>query len=167
MLRAALFIALAFLALYVETTFLSSWPSANLRFDLVWLIVIYLALSAPLSQCGPLAIMLGLMEDMAGAPFLGFFATVYFCVVVSLRAFMVHLFVETLWARLIWVGILTIMALLLEWGLMALMGMADGIRTLFLTYVLFQSLINMVVAALFFPLLERVDQFSYRQSYVS
>ncbi len=167
MLRIIAYLIVGFFALLLESTLFASWPSVTLRFEFVWILVLFLAFSSPLNECGPIAIGLGLMEDITGAPFLGFFATVYFSFAVLLRAFIAHMFVETLWARLLWVGIFTLLALSLEWGLLAAMGRSEGIQSYLLTYALLQSLVNMVVAAFFLPLLDRVDELVYSNRYVS
>lgn len=167
MVRILVYFLIGFFALLIESTVLASWPSSTLRFEFVWILVLFLAFSSPLSECGLLVIGLGLMEDITGAPFLGFFATVYFAFAVLLRTFIAHMFVETLWARLLWVGIFTLLAMTMEWGLLAAMDKSEGIQNYLLTYALLQSLVNMVVAAFLLPLMDRVDDLVYNNRYVT
>jgi hypothetical protein len=161
MLRFVVYLFLGFLALFLESTIFSSWPSATLRLNFVWIIVLFLGFTTTLGECGVLAICLGLMGDIAGAPFLGFFATIYFSLVALLRGFIAHIFVETLWARLLWVGIFSLLAILMEWGLLELVGGSEGLRSYLLTYALPQAVVSMVLAAIMLPLLDRLDDFIY------
>ncbi len=161
MTRIIVYLFLGFMALFLESTLLSSWPSETLRFDFVWILVLALAFSSTLAESGFIIICLGLMEDISGTPFLGFFATIYFTFAAVLRAFIAHMFVETLWARLLWVGIITILAYALEWGLLELVGRSQGLRSYLITYAPLQALVNMVLAAILLPSLDRLDGLIY------
>lgn len=163
MLRFIVFVLLAAVALLLQTTWLSPWPSQTLRFEFVWIIVLYLGFATNLTESGLTVITLGFMEDLTGTPFIGFFASIYFLFFILLRSFITHMFVETLWARLLWVGILSLLATVAEWGLMAAVGQGGGIRPFLLTYGLLQSLVNMVVAAILFPLFDRLDGMLYNR----
>jgi len=165
MLRYFAFLFLAFLGLLLESTWLSGWPSETLRFDIVWVLILYLGFTTNLHESGLLVLSLGLMADIAGSPFLGFFATVYFAIFCLLRSVIAHIFVETLWARLLWVAILSLLATFGKWGLMAVMGRGPDIDHFLLTYGLLQPLVTMVLAACLFPLLERIDGFLYGYRY--
>lgn len=163
MLRIGVYLVLGFLAIFLQSTVFSSWPSETLRLELVWILVLSLAFSSTLAECGGLIVFLGLMEDLAGTPFLGFFVTIYFLLASLMRAFIAHMFVETLWARLVWVGIFTLLAFVVEWGLLAAIGYGSNLRGYALTYTLLQGLVNMVLAAIMLPLLDRLDHLLYNR----
>jgi len=148
-------------ALLLESTLLSSWPSNGLRFDLVWILVLFLAFSSPLIECGLIILCLGFMEDLSGTPFIGFFATLYFFFAVLLRAFIVHMFVETLWARLLWIGIFTLFAFMAEWCLLIVIREDVSLPGYLLSYALLQAPVNMVAAAFLLPFLDRLDDWIY------
>lgn len=164
MLLFVVYLALCFLALFFNSTVFSNWPTAYVRFEFIWILVLYLAFTKTLGKCGLLVICLGLIEDIGGAPFLGFFATIYFFCAVLLRTFISHMFVETLWARLLWVGIFSFLALLLEWGLLEGVSESQGLRNYLFPYVFLQSIMNMVLAAVQIPLLDRLEDFMGKKS---
>lgn len=152
-----IFFVIGFFGVFLESTLVAAWPSQTLRLELVWVLLLYAAFSWPLTICGALAIALGFMTDLAGTPFLGLFASIYFVTVVILRAFIAQMFIETLWARLLWIGIFTLLASVMEWGLLECISRAEGLRNYLLVYTVPQCLFNMVLAAFLLPLLDRVN----------
>ncbi len=158
MIRFFLFLLIALIALLLESSWFAAWPTDRWRLELVWLLVLYLGFSVSLREGAILIILLGLIEDLWGTPVLGFFTTLYLLFFILLRTFIANLYVETLWARLMWVGAVSLLATLVEEGLMSLLGMGTGLHRFFLTHGLVQALFNMIAAAVLFPLLERLER---------
>ncbi len=157
MIRYIVYVCLGAGAIFLQTTFLALWPSELLRFELLWLLVLFLAFATPFSQSAAIVISLGFMADLSGSPFVGFFAIVYFLFTAFLRVFMAHMFVETMWARLLWVGLLTLAVLCVEWGMLKLMGQGSGLRAYIMAYGILQSLVTMATSIVVMPLLDRVE----------
>lgn len=161
MIRFIVYITIGFLFLFVESTWLAAWPSKSIRLELVWILVLFLGFSMTLRESGFIVISLGLMEDLIGTPFMGLYAAIYFMFVALIRSFSAHMFMETLWARLLWVGILTVFAMIMEWMLMAVLGQSEGIGSFVLAFGLLQGLMNMLLAAIMLPLLDRCEGFIF------
>jgi rod shape-determining protein MreD len=157
--RFLLLLGIGFVAIYLESAILAAWPVPSLRFELVWVILLFAAFSSPLLVCGPLAVLLGFMKDLAGTPFLGLFASIYFFGIIVLRAFIQKMFIETLWARVLWIGIFTILASAMEWGLLEIAHYGEGLRQHMIVYTVPQCLLNMLLATLLLPFLDRVAVF--------
>jgi len=165
--RFGIYFVLGLVFLFIESTLLTGWPTQNIRLQLVWICILYLGFRGPLRQNSLLALLLGLIADALGTPFLGPLATVYFLTVVLLRVFTAQMFVETLWARLSWVGILSIAATLFRWGLLVIAGRSDIVQSFSLSYSTLQAFINMATAALLFPVFEKLDQWIKSTNYES
>ena len=156
--RFVVYTLFGFIAILLETSFFPAWPTEMLRLELVWILFFYVALTRPLPESLGAAVFFGLLEDMAGTPFVGFFVTLYLLIVMFLRLFMVQLFFEALWSRLVWLGLFSFVLLTLEWGLLKLIQEEAGLRFYVLTYGVLQSVMNIGIAALLFPLLSRMEK---------
>jgi len=165
MLRYLVFLALALVAIIFESTDLATWPTEALRFELLWIMVLYLGFSTSLLEGAVTVLTLGFLTDLAAGPFVGLYATVFFLFFALLRGFIAHMFVETLWARLLWVGILSVAANAVEWCLLMAMGEGSGMRNFIWSFGLLQSVMNMLVAAFLFALLDRVEGHLYKRSH--
>lgn len=158
MIRFLLFFSLMLLALFLQGTWLFAWPAATLRFEWVWIGVLYLAFTTPAEEGSLLVLLVGLVEDLWASPFIGFFASIYLFYFALIRIFIAHLYYETLWARLLWVGVISVFATMTEAGLLGLMGRAAAAQSFLMSYGFIQSGFNMLVAAVCFPLLDRLQK---------
>lgn len=161
MVRYLVFVSLAVLAVIVEGTHLATWPTQALRFELVWIMVLYLGFSTSFLESALTVLTMGFVTDLAAGPFLGLYATIFFLFFALLRSFIAHMFVETVWARLLWVGILSVTANAVEWCLLAAMGKESGMQSFLWSFGLLQSVLNMFVAIVLFAVLDRIEAFCY------
>ena len=161
MVRYLVFVGLAVLAVIVESAHLAIWPTQALRFELVWIMVLYLGFSTSLLESAATVLTMGFLTDLTAGPFFGLYATIFFLFFALLRSFIAHMFVETLWARLLWVGIFSVMANAVEWCLLAAMGKEGGMQGFLWSFGLLQSVMNMFVAIILFAILDRMEGFLY------
>jgi rod shape-determining protein MreD len=151
----------------LQTTWLQLWPSPSLRIEFVWICVLYLGFFHNFMKSSFTAVGLGFITDLFSSPFLGFYASSYLLIIIFLRIFIAHIFIETLWSKLLWVGVLSLAAFFIEWLLFLLVGREQGIQNFILTHAIPQTLMNTACAMIVLPFLGRLEKILYRELYVN
>ncbi|OGP13753.1 MAG: rod shape-determining protein MreD [Deltaproteobacteria bacterium RIFCSPLOWO2_02_FULL_50_16] len=163
--RLYFFIVLGLVSLVVETTFLRTFPTWNIRCDLIWLSVLFIGFYHELWEGLPSVLILGLMTDCIASPFLGLLTADYLCVFFILRLLTAQIYVEALLSKIFWVFIMTILGKYIEYLLLHWIDIPISLQPTYVIYIIIQGVWNGLLAVLFFPFLKRAISRIYKRDY--
>ena len=127
-------------------------------FNVLWVVLMTYAFRHPLKDSGVLAVLLGVFLDFMGTSQVFLFGWIFFVLIALLRSFISKMFVETFWAKALWIGIFTALGIVLEWLGLELMGDAVGRRWLLFSELLPRVLGNTALMLVLGPYLSKLGR---------
>lgn len=150
--------ALVLLLVLLQTSVLPQYLSTPYKPDLLLILMVFLALRAPVSTSFPAAYALGLLKDCVSGLYLGLNAFSFLIVYLVLKAVSDRLYVQNSLLLVLTVSLSTLATMLINAVLLSIFSEASGIISSLVTVLVPHLLMNAFVASLVavFPEFSRV-----------
>lgn len=150
---------------FILETSVRHLPLVAVRFDIGWIIVLFMGFYVPLFPGGLWVLGIGLAQESLGGAFHGILPLTYLLIYFILRLTHQHLFFERGFPQVVWVMILTFLQKGIEMGLLAWQGYGVVYRDSHdLLYLALTALVQGLLSLLLFPFLRNSGRMTWKSA---